>query len=67
MFIVLKPERMLVVFGTLKTETFLLYKLRTIDHNLPLTPQNEIVWSYNWGGRGKNNFARKHEYAWKLV
>lgn len=61
---VLKPERMLVVFGTLKTETFLLYKLRTTDHNPTLTPQNEIVWSYNWGGRGKNNFARKHEYAW---
>jgi len=61
---VLKPERMLVVFGTLKTETFLLYKLRTTDHNSALTPQNEIVWSYNWGGRGKNNFARKHEYAW---
>ena len=61
---VLKPERMLVVFGTLKTETFLLYKLRTTDHNPVLTPQNEIVWSYNWGGRGKNNFARKHEYAW---
>ena len=55
---------MLVVFGTLKTETFLLYKLRTTDHNPALTPQNEIVWSYNWGGRGKNNFARKHEYAW---
>jgi DNA modification methylase len=61
---VLKPERMLVVFGTLKTETFLLYKLRTTDQNPALTPQNEIVWSYNWGGRGKNNFARKHEYAW---
>ncbi|WDS61229.1 DNA adenine methylase [Synechococcus phage S-BM3] len=61
---VLKPERMLVVFGTLKTETFLLYKLRISDRNSVLTPQNEIVWSYNWGGRGKNNFARKHEYAW---
>tara|TARA_B100001079_G_scaffold182468_1_gene156964 strand:- start:39 stop:542 length:504 start_codon:yes stop_codon:yes gene_type:complete len=29
-----------------------------------LRSQNEIVWSYNWGGRTKNNFARKHEYAW---
>jgi DNA modification methylase len=29
-----------------------------------VTPQNEIIWSYNWGGRAKNNFARKHEYAW---
>lgn len=61
---VLKPNRMLIVWGTLKTETFLLYKLRTTDHNPVLTPQNEIIWSYNWGGRSKKNFARKHEYAW---
>ena len=60
---VLKPGRMLIVWGTLKTETFLRYKLQTsaID---PLVPQNEIIWSYNWGGRSKANFARKHEYAW---
>jgi DNA modification methylase len=60
---VLKPNRMLVVFGTLKTDTFLLYKLQT-NNILPLVSQNEIIWSYNWGGRSKNNFARKHEYAW---
>ena len=48
---VLKPNRMLVVWVTLKTETFLKFKL-------------EIIWSYNWGGRNKSNFARKHEYAW---
>jgi len=29
-----------------------------------LRSQNEIIWSYNWGGRSKDNFARKHEYAW---
>ena len=61
---VLKPNRMFIVWGTLKTETFLRYKLWTTDIHAVLTPQNEIVWSYNWGGRGKNNFARKHEYAW---
>ena len=62
---VLKPNRMLVVFGTLKTETFLRYKLETTStHSNTLTPQNEIIWSYNWGGRSKSNFARKHEYAW---
>ena len=60
---VLKPNRMLVVFGTLKEETFLKYKLGVSQSNW-LTPQNEIVWSYNWGGRSKTNFARKHEYAW---
>lgn len=60
---VLKPNRMLVVFGTLKTDTFLRYKLQT-NVLSPLVAQNEIIWSYNWGGRIKNNFARKHEYAW---
>jgi adenine-specific DNA-methyltransferase len=60
---VLKPGRMLVVWGTLKTETFLRYKLQT-SAIVPLVAQNEIIWSYNWGGRSKANFARKHEYAW---
>jgi len=60
---VLKPNRMLIVWGTLKTETFIKYKLQT-SADARLTPQNEIIWSYNWGGRTKNNFARKHEYAW---
>ena len=60
---VLKDNRMFVVWGTLKTDTFIKYKinLNTIEN---IYSQNEIVWSYNWGGRGKNNFARKHEYAW---
>ena len=61
---VLKPNRMLIVWGTLKTDTFLRYKLETSDKFPMLTSQNEIIWSYNWGGRAKNNFARKHEYAW---
>jgi len=60
---VLKPNRMMIVWGTLKTDTFLKYKLMLSLTN-ELRPQNEIVWSYNWGGRSKNNFARKHEYAW---
>ena len=60
---VLKPNRMLVVFGTLKTDTFIRYKLNT-NAIEGLSTQNELVWSYNWGGRSKNNFARKHEYAW---
>lgn len=61
---VLKPNRMIVVFGTLKTDTFLKYKIQTTDRHPELTSQNEIIWSYNWGGRSKDNFARKHEYAW---
>jgi len=60
---VLKPNRMMIVWGTLKTDTFLKYKLMLSLFD-QLRPQNEIVWSYNWGGRSKNNFARKHEYAW---
>jgi DNA modification methylase len=61
---VLKPERMFIVWGTLKTDTFLKYRLETADRNPQLVHQNEIIWSYNWGGRSKSNFARKHEYAW---
>ena len=60
---VLKPNRMMIVWGTLKTDTFLKYKLLLSSYN-QLVSQNEIVWSYNWGGRTKDNFARKHEYAW---
>ena len=61
---VLKPNRMLVIWGTLKTDTFLRHKLEILNKIPGLCGQNEIIWSYNWGGRIKNNFARKHEYAW---
>lgn len=61
---VLKPNRMIIVWGTLKTDTFLKYKLQCLSENKALVNQNEIIWSYNWGGRSKKNFARKHEYAW---
>lgn len=61
---VLKPNRMLVVWGTLKTDTFLKYKLDILNSFDNMNGQNEIIWAYNWGGRSKNNFARKHEYAW---
>jgi len=61
---VLMQNRMLIVFGTLKTETFIKYKLQTSSTAPEMVPQNEIIWSYNWGGRSKANFARKHEYAW---
>lgn len=60
---VLKPERMLIVWGTLKTDTFIKYKLM-LSEQPEVFSQNEIIWSYNWGGRTKKNFARKHEYAW---
>lgn len=60
---VLKPGRMLIVWGTLKTDAFLRYRLQV--GALPgVHTQNEIIWSYNWGGRSPKNFARKHEYAW---
>jgi len=61
---VLKPGRMLVVWGTLKTDTFLRYKLDVLNGLKGFVGQNEIIWSYNWGGRSKKNFARKQEYAW---
>jgi DNA modification methylase len=60
---VLKPNGILVVWGTLKTDTFLKYKL-FLSEQPEMQSQNEIIWAYNWGGRTKTNFARKHEYAW---
>lgn len=60
----LKPNRMLCVFGTLKYDNFLHYKLDVLNKIPNLFPQNEIVWSYNWGGRSNSNFARKHEFIW---
>lgn len=65
---ILAPGRMLVVWGTLRGgNQFLRYRLAVDDDpELAglLVPENEIVWSYNWGGRSRRNFARKHEYAW---
>jgi len=61
---VLKPNRMMIVWGTLKTDSFLKYKLNVLNNIKNFHSQNEIVWCYNWGGRAKTNFARKHEYAW---
>jgi len=58
---ILKPDRMIGIWGTLKDRQFL-DLIRIVDAT-GLTPQNEIIWSYNWGGRRKTNFARKHEYC----
>jgi len=60
---VLKPNRMMIVWGTLKTDTFLKYKLDILEKT-GLDAQTEIIWHYNWGGRTKKNFARKSELAW---
>lgn len=62
-----EPGRMIIVWGTLKdSNQFLKYKL-AVDEDPELSqillPENEIIWAYNWGGRSKRNFARKHEYA----
>lgn len=63
-FRVLKPNRMMCVFGTLKYDTFLKYKLDILNKIPNFFGNEEIIWSYNWGGRSKKNFARKHEYIW---
>jgi len=58
---VLKPERMMCVWGTTKTDTFLKYKLEALNSEKDLDYRNWIIWSYDWGGRPRNNFSRKHE------
>ena len=58
---VLAPGRCLYIWGTTKTDTFLRLKLDVLNKHEDLVYQNWIVWSYDWGGRTKKNFARKHE------
>ena len=58
---VLKPNRCMYVWGTTKTDTFLRYKLDVLNGLDEMTYQNWIIWAYDWGGRTKKTFPRKHE------
>jgi len=58
---VLKPNRMMCIWGTTKTDTFLRYKLEVMNSEKEMNYRNWVIWSYDWGGRPRNNFARKHE------
>ena len=58
---VLKTGGCFYVWGTTKTDTFLRYKLYTLNSMKDLVYQNWIIWSYDWGGRTKKTFPRKHE------
>jgi len=60
-FRVLKPNRCFYVWGTTKTDTFLRYKLSVLNNIKEAHYQNWIVWAYDWGGRTKKKFPRKHE------
>ena len=60
-FRVLKPNKCFYVWGTTKFDTFLRYKLDVLNNVKDTTYQSWIIWHYDWGGRGKSNFARKHE------
>lgn len=61
---VLKPNRMMCVWGTQKTDLFFRLKLEVLNRVEGLVGQSAIHWSYNWGGRPRNNFAHKFETAW---
>ena len=58
---VLKPGRSLYIWGTTKTDTFLRYKLEVLNKITNIAYQNWIIWSYDWGGRTRKTFPRKHE------
>jgi len=57
---VLKRNRCFCVWGTTKTDTFLRYKMEVLNAT-GMDYQNWVIWSYDWGGRSKKSFARKHE------
>ena len=61
---VLKPHRMIIIWGTTKTDLFYRLKLEVLNQIKEIKSQPAIIWSYNWGGRTKKNFAHKHETAW---
>jgi len=58
---VLKPERCLYVWGTTKTDTLLRFKLEVLNKIESLHYKNWIIWAYDWGGRTKKTFPRKHQ------
>jgi len=60
-FRVLKPGGCFYVWGTTKHDTFLRYKLDVLNNVEDAHYQSWIIWHYDWGGRTKSNFARKHE------
>jgi DNA modification methylase len=60
-FRVLKPGGCFYVWGTTKTDTFLKYKLGVLNEMDDAHYQNWIIWAYDWGGRTKKKFPRKHE------
>ena len=57
---VTKPGGSIYVWGTTKHDTFLKYKLNCLNRN-ELIYNNWIIWAYDWGGRTKQTFPRKHE------
>ena len=58
---VLRMGRCLYVWGTTKHDTFLKYKLEVLNDMPEMVYRSWLIWSSNWGGRTKKNFARKHE------
>ena len=47
---VLKPNRMMCVWGTQKTDLFFRLKLEVMNHLPDMVSQSALHWSYNWGG-----------------
>ena len=60
-FRVMKPDTCFYVWGTTKEDTFLRYKLDVLNQVPGAHYQNWIIWAYDWGGRTKKKFPRKHE------
>lgn len=58
---VLRPNGALYVWGTTKTDTFLRFKLNVLGTMPEMHYRNWVIWSYDWGGRTKKTWPRKHE------
>ena len=57
----LKPGHCMWVWGSTKTDAFLRLKLEVLNNLPDAIYQNWVIWAYDWGGRTKKTFPRKHE------
>lgn len=62
---ILKPGRLMLIWGEIRNITFLKYRVSVMDSFKELYPQNDLVASHNWGtSPARNNFRYKHMVAW---
>jgi DNA modification methylase len=60
---ILKPGGSLYLWGTMKNTSIFLLKISVMAPIQALQHETEIVWSYDSGGKRRDHFGYKHQYA----